>query len=537
MAIDVKSLEIQVSSLPEFYSARFVGVDGNDLGPLSAHSGSVSAPFRIEEWPLSKSLNYYRLLEKYTFASRNLYDNMTTRMYTFVNLHSLIFRNLLFTDELFKLLHSLPSIRNLHIEMCLFPGRSSCESRDHSRLPITHLTLLNLRRRIQHVHGFEMHDDNGHGHVMADMDDDISHVLRLALAHNLQSLRIDSTADVLGRVFSYWDSTTSTQAYRIPAHLQSLFLNRKKIVPSEIQPQFAGEQLFPDRALSALFTRCTNLTKVGLSNTLARHTTFPDGALPFLSAMEGLPESVMLMVNGGSRPIEAVSLLWNENSRLGTGALFHGNNNNNNNNGNGNGNGGGGNGGGNPPPPPPMMHHHHHPHHAHHLPNPHQLPPPPAHAGFVAHAPAWGVVPIQFGGPAAPGVQFLPHAAPGGGGGGGGGMNGGVGVAIGIGNGNGGAGGAGVGNGNGNGGNNNVGNTVLDTLLQISKIYPRLRMLAVESWEWEDEILIAACQLFPELERLKLTYFVCGPSEVCPISSSCFGSSFSDLFGCCRRRQ
>lgn len=525
MAADVKSLEIHISTLPEFYNARFVRLDGVMRHPVP---GAVNPPHRIEEWPLSKSLSYYRLLEKYIFATRNLYDSMTTRMFTFTFLKSLVFRNLLFTDDLFKLLHSLPSLRSLHIEMCLFPGRSSCEPRDHSVLPITDLTLLNLRRRIQHLHGYDMHDNIGHGHVMADMDDDITHVLRLALAHHLQTLRIDSTADVLGRVYSYWDSATSTQAFRIPAHLRSLYLNRKKIVPTEIQPQFAGEQLFPDRALAALFTRCMNLTKVGLSNTLARYTSLPDGALPFLNAIEGLPEPVMLVVNGGARPIEAISLLWNENSRVTT---FNNNNNNNNNNGNGM------NGNHVALVVPawqapqqgfvPHHHHHHHPlYHQHHFQVGHPQPPPIVvqvqHGGVQAH----------FGGPAAPPLPDLHQL---------GGVNGGVGAGavVGpiIGNGNGGVGGGG-GNGNGNGnGNNNVGNTVLDTLLQISRVYPNLRMLAVESWEWEDEILIAACKLFPKLERLKLTYFGCGPSEVCFLCNCPFLSWFDALVDLRRKPQ
>ncbi len=517
MALDVKSLEVHVSSLPEFYTVRFVGVNGQTIvGPLT---NAGIPPSDLQNWPLSKSLNYYQLLRKYTYASRNLYDHMTTRITTFTNLESLVFRNLLFTDKLFAVIHTLPNLRKLHIEMCLFPGRNSCALRDHSVLPITDLTLVNLRRRIHNVHGFEMHDDNGHGHVMADMDDDITHILRLALAHNLQSLRIDSTADVLGRVFTYWDNTTSTQRYRVPSNLRSLYLIRKKLVPSEIQPQFAGEQLFPDRALSTLFTSCLELRKVGLSNQLARHTTFPDESLLSLNAVEGLPEAVMLLASGGFRPIEAVSLLWNETSRVnvvGGGANNNGNNNNNNGNGNGNNNNGNG---------PPWHPHHPHPngpfqHHMAHFHQPFAVQPAPN--GGVQ------VVPIHMGAGAGNQVVHIPGDVFGNGGKGNGNNGNGNGGGVGIGNGN----GAGVNAGNGNGGNGLPGgngnglanNSILDVILQLSKLYPGLKMLAVETGEWEDEVLHAVCQLFPELQRMKLTYFGQGPSEVC----LCFWLSSKD---------
>ena len=299
----------------------------------------------------------------------------------------------------------------------------------------------------------------------------------------------------------------------------------------------------------------------------------------------------MLLANGGMRPIEAISLLWNENSRVGHGLhqqqqqqhqqqqqgfapppipaphqLMDG--------------------GLNPmipqpnipnanpnpfplpagiplPPggPPPLFQYY--PPNPHHGFQPqqqqqHHPPAPPQHFqvgvfaprgrgmgrgvghvvhghGHVAHGHGHGGH-VAHGGHGGHGGHQGPGYFPGGRGGGPafvfdfGGDGGGGGPLWGNGNGNGNGGGGGGngnaggnGNGNGNGGGgggggggngNGVTTSVLDAILRLSKLYPRLRMLAVETGEWEDEVLHAVCRLFPFLERLKLTYFGEGPDEV-----------------------
>lgn len=55
----------------------------------------------------------------------------------------------------------------------------------------------------------------------------------------------------------------------------------------------------------------------------------------------------------------------------------------------------------------------------------------------------------------------------------------------------------------------------LDSLTLIAKYHgSRLKMLAVECPKWDEEVLHAVCTLFPDLRRLKLTYWTQGPSEV-----------------------
>ena len=55
----------------------------------------------------------------------------------------------------------------------------------------------------------------------------------------------------------------------------------------------------------------------------------------------------------------------------------------------------------------------------------------------------------------------------------------------------------------------------LDSLTLIAKYHGlRLKMLAVECPKWDEEVLHAVCTLFPDLRRLKLTYWTQGPDEV-----------------------
>ncbi|TCD71040.1 hypothetical protein EIP91_000539 [Steccherinum ochraceum] len=336
LVADVRSLVLGVSGVPESCGVTFIDEDGRKRrGPIphalhpmmhlddqDDHVDPV-----VAQSTLMRTLRYYQIADRHAFAAQSLYTRMCQRMVTFVNLERLECRDLVFTDELFGVIHHLPALRQLHIELCLFPPRQAVQSRDHSALPLTELKLLNLRRRVTHVHEFAGNNGglmgigyvpaaDGQGFAIADLDDDLSHVLKLALAADLRSLHIDSTADVLGRVFTVWDNSVPGYVYHLPPRLERLYISKKAYHRGQVQPQFAGEQFFPDRALYALFSRCPTLRTISLECQLPRHTAFPENCLPNLRNVEGLAEAVMAM--GTNRPLEAVSLLWSDNVLYGT---------------------------------------------------------------------------------------------------------------------------------------------------------------------------------------------------------------------------
>jgi hypothetical protein len=58
-------------------------------------------------------------------------------------------------------------------------------------------------------------------------------------------------------------------------------------------------------------------------------------------------------------------------------------------------------------------------------------------------------------------------------------------------------------------------------LERISDALPLLRDLSVNALTWDDELLHAIHVLFPKLHRLRITYSLSGPSEVCSFDRVC----------------
>ncbi|THH21856.1 hypothetical protein EUX98_g8263 [Antrodiella citrinella] len=331
LATDVRSLCLGVSCVPDTFQVTFVDESGQEHdGPLHVidiDQDHDAPPEPAAHLTLKRSLRYYQLAERTHFATISLYSQMCQRIVSFTNIEKLECKNLVFTDELFGVIHSLPALRKLYVELCLFPPRQAIQARDHTLLPITELKLLNLRRRVTQGHEFAAGVNgalNGFAYITAanghiafvDLDDDLTHVLKLALASNLRKLHIDSTADVLGRVFTVWDNTLPGYVYHVPQNLHSLHISKKAYHHGQVQPQFAGEQFFPDRALYALFSRCPTLQTISLEYQLPRHTAFPDDCLPHLRNAEGLAEAVIAM--GKNRALQAISILWSDNILYGT---------------------------------------------------------------------------------------------------------------------------------------------------------------------------------------------------------------------------
>lgn len=299
----VRSIACNISTIPNFPSAKFIDVDGGfrQVAPPPIHRG-------LYDSPLLKSYLFYNLGDRLTFASNRLYDKMAQRIRTFTNVRSLILKDCILSDHMYATIHALPNLRTLHLELCLSPGRARFLPRDHSILPMTELTILNLRRRVTNMNNFNWMANVGH--ALADVDDDVVHVLDLARAQNLRVLRIDSTADVLSRVFCVWNAANTGYTFNTPANLQELYIERKKPLRMESQPQLPNEQFFPDRALYAVFSRCPTIHTLSISQQFPRHTTLPEQSLPHLRNLEGLSEVVLVAME--SKPLQAVSLLLTE---------------------------------------------------------------------------------------------------------------------------------------------------------------------------------------------------------------------------------
>ena len=166
VASDVRSLSLGVSWVPESFPVMFVDERGHERpGPLPQNRFPINEDEDVPEninhpepvmanTILTRSIRYYQIADRQKFASSTLYEQMCSRIISFSNLEKLECKDMVFTDQLFSVIHSLPALRKLSIELCLFPSRQTMSNWDHSQLPITDLKLLNLRRRVTNAHEF-----------------------------------------------------------------------------------------------------------------------------------------------------------------------------------------------------------------------------------------------------------------------------------------------------------------------------------------------------------------------------------------------
>ncbi|OCH85143.1 hypothetical protein OBBRIDRAFT_785252 [Obba rivulosa] len=299
----VRTLRVGVSTLPEPLGGFIVDETGVIM---QRTAGEITS---IDHTRLNKSLRYYSSESSSLFANRALHDSMIDRITGFINLENLTFYNVIFTFQHFTLLHALPQLRKLHVEFCIFPLRSRTPILDHSTLPLTDLTMVNLRRRL-----IDWNDGN---HVT--VEEDVTHILTLATAYNLRSLRVDSTADVFRYVFraNSWDNRPPP--YTIPAHLERLYVQRKQVFPGKIQPMFPGEGTFPDNYCFQFLWRAPSIRTLSLCTYTDLHRSPPADALPHLHHYAGQVESAVPMSQG--RPVEALALTFGQDVRQGISAL------------------------------------------------------------------------------------------------------------------------------------------------------------------------------------------------------------------------
>ncbi|KAI0088936.1 hypothetical protein BDY19DRAFT_890217 [Irpex rosettiformis] len=272
---NVQSLDLHVSSLPDRAPGNFVDVGG---------------------WA---TIEYYKVLQEW--ATPTLYGALMKRLTSFTRLHTLRLQDLFFTDTLFDALHMLPGLRTLHIQNCFFPRRQDVTARDHSTLPITSLTLVHIRRQV--LRGGRRGEDENN--MFVEMDEDISYALDIASAHNLRTLRVDSTADVFALVYRKRDH--GAYSFKIPESLTHLYVMRKRAVRNIIQPLYHSEQLFPVAAYSVM-ERCPTLQTISLGYPLPKHHSFPKrDSIPNLSQCEGGLDTIAALASG--RPLRALSIL------------------------------------------------------------------------------------------------------------------------------------------------------------------------------------------------------------------------------------
>ncbi|KAI0695030.1 hypothetical protein BC835DRAFT_986343 [Cytidiella melzeri] len=307
MLNNVECLDLRISTLPDHAHGTFVDTNGwtftrSDPDPLFRYAQGPwveEDPNDIHNMPIIRTIKFYKIQE--TFATSLLYAALVARLTSFTKLHTLRLQNLFFTDELLGALHILPGLRTLHIESCFFPRRQNVTARDYSKLPITSLTMVNLRRQVLRG-GHHGEDEN---HIFAEMDEDINYALDIASAHNLRTLRVDSTADVFALVYRKRDH--GAYSYKIPEQLTHLYVMRKRTVRNTVQPMFHSEQLFPIAAY-AVMERCPTLTTVSLGYPLPKHHTFPKhDSLPNLTHCEGSLDTIAALATG--RPLRALNIL------------------------------------------------------------------------------------------------------------------------------------------------------------------------------------------------------------------------------------
>jgi hypothetical protein len=209
-------------------------------------------------------------------AAPDLYAAMTSHIVTFSRLTDLCFKNALLPDGIYNIIHSLTSLRVLHIEFCTFSQGTIAGAWDHTTLPITELSLRGL--------------DGG---VL------VSNALSLAKAHNLRVLRFDTTACI----FRFFTRTNPGVVHVVPQHLEfiDVRLPDKKCWPSD--PTDAQQSYIAP--LTDFLAMCPSVVRLSIGSYMPEFV-LPIGVLPNLRKYKG-PMSTVVTVTG-HRPITDINI-------------------------------------------------------------------------------------------------------------------------------------------------------------------------------------------------------------------------------------
>ncbi|KAI0327629.1 hypothetical protein GY45DRAFT_1373039 [Cubamyces sp. BRFM 1775] len=263
MDVAVRSLVLGVSAVPPNVYVPMVGRDGNPEPPPPHPSVNE------DDQMLVATLRYYKFLDDDGdfFASRALHDAMFFRIRTFTNIASLTLSHMLVYDKHFELIHSLSRLRTLRLEFCVFQNRIGRQTFNHADLPITDLTMVNLRRRCM---AFLAHQ--------VTYDEDLTHILSLCTARNLQTLTVDSSADVFRHIFGAWDA--HQRGWLIPTGLQNVYVLRRRCIDGEVQPLFHGENNFPETNLYHFAVQAPSLRTLSTPLFVPQNVMIAPQALP-----------------------------------------------------------------------------------------------------------------------------------------------------------------------------------------------------------------------------------------------------------------
>ncbi|KAI0824946.1 hypothetical protein BC628DRAFT_1376632 [Trametes gibbosa] len=289
----VRSLDLGVCTVLPGTPVPMIGLDGGlerqtqPTEPL--HDGVM----------LRETLSYYGLSfeSDERLASQPLHDAMLARIHTFTNISSLAFTSMILSNTHLLLIHSLPQLRSLRLELCLF--HEGCGGppppTNHVDLPITDLTILNHRRCVSSIL---------FSHV--NFDGNILPILTLCTARTLRTLTVDSSADVFRHVYRVYDATA--QGLLIPPHLAHVFVLRRRVFKGEVQPMYPGENNFPERHLYHFAVQAPALRTLSTPTFAPQNVTIAAEALPLTLERFAAPVETAAHV-ASVRDLEALGVL------------------------------------------------------------------------------------------------------------------------------------------------------------------------------------------------------------------------------------
>ncbi|RDX45360.1 hypothetical protein OH76DRAFT_1388127 [Lentinus brumalis] len=234
----------------------------------------------------------------FTEATERVTGALWERVQRFTNVSSLALVDMYIDKDHFRLIHSLPQLRSLRIEACVFQANAA-EGFDNRKLPITELTMLNVRRghdahvnhdpmimNLQQFQQLQLHGPPAGPGAGAPMwinpPDPFAQALSLAVAENLRTLSVDASADVFRYVFG--SSDAPARGWTVPASIEELYVVRKRTITApepKQSPHWAGAQsTFPDTHLYHFCAQAPSLKVVSTPIFVPAQVTIAAEALP-----------------------------------------------------------------------------------------------------------------------------------------------------------------------------------------------------------------------------------------------------------------
>lgn len=240
---------------------------------------SVEKPWNpLTGFPLASLPDAFQLtrLKPDYAASATLYHSITQRILSFPRLRNLIFKKAILPHTIYLVLHSIPSLRTLHIESCAFTADTVPPPNDHSVLPITELTLLDV-----------------------EVNWSVIDAAALATAHNLRVLHCDVNAFV----YQMFTQVNTEKRYTVPADLDTLDIHMpdRKFWPTNISQD--PSDYIAD--LIQFLAMCPKVHHLSIGGYISSFT-FPGHILPNLQFYGGPIAAAASFI--GDRPVSKVFL-------------------------------------------------------------------------------------------------------------------------------------------------------------------------------------------------------------------------------------